>query len=407
MKTLLQKLSKRPDLPLQLLDILQEMDVDNLPFGVDNLDDFHRQWVTFARNTRAKYPFLEVEDDGETIRLGELSPGCRLCKKGRWDCIFLTGRCNMSCTFCCSPHLEKADAIYSAFGVSRNEIAENYQKAGIEGIAFTGGEVFLVFPTLIAWAGYFRKRFPKAYIWLYTNGRLASAERLKKLADCGIDEIRFNTAATGYIDSQVLKAMELSAKIGLRVVVEIPCIASEIQLVTAALNQWSNNGVSHLHLHELIKEPGSPSEKLSGDFCELIMDDGHRTKIELNSRIAIATVIAKVHQLRIALSVNDCSMQNKVRQVKGRRMAMARLAGIRTEKLDQNGNLRCWFAWRDGSSLDGVIYHPGAFAQADDLQWNYIECRQRMPLVAGGRLTWTSFFRGRIDGRNFDMHAAE
>ncbi|HOU92833.1 MAG TPA: hypothetical protein PLU22_17390, partial [Polyangiaceae bacterium] len=51
----------------------------------------------------AGLPGLVVEDDGATVRIGERSPGCLLCKEGGWVCVFLTYRCAARCPFCSAP----------------------------------------------------------------------------------------------------------------------------------------------------------------------------------------------------------------------------------------------------------------------------------------------------------------
>ena len=62
-----------------------------------------RRWAQQAEHLRHVTPSGRVEDGGETIRLGVVSPGCRACKAGSWDCIFLSMACNLSCAFCLTP----------------------------------------------------------------------------------------------------------------------------------------------------------------------------------------------------------------------------------------------------------------------------------------------------------------
>ncbi|MDD4309404.1 MAG: hypothetical protein PHO32_03415, partial [Candidatus Cloacimonetes bacterium] len=88
-------------------------------------------------------PFVTIEDGGETIRMGELSPGCMLCKEGRWDCLFLTPLCNLSCTFCISPLHSRKQVKLSVFGRTLQEIASNHKKTNICGIGYSGGEALM------------------------------------------------------------------------------------------------------------------------------------------------------------------------------------------------------------------------------------------------------------------------
>ena len=67
------------------------------------------------------------------------------------------------------------------------------------------------------------KKFSEANIHqhLYTNGTLATEESLKALGDAGLDEIRFNLAATNCSD-KVIENMEIAKKYIKSVGIESP-----------------------------------------------------------------------------------------------------------------------------------------------------------------------------------------
>ena len=56
-----------------------------------------------------------------------------------------------------------------------------------------------------------RRELVDRYLWLYTNGLLLRSEHIDRLAALGLDEIRFNTAATGYSDPNVLRTIARAA----------------------------------------------------------------------------------------------------------------------------------------------------------------------------------------------------
>jgi hypothetical protein len=92
---------------------------------------------------------------------------------------------------------------------------------------------------------------PDIYFWIYTNGILADEERLEKLAELDISEIRFNLAATDY-SSQVLKNVERARGGFEYVVVEIPSYPPHKQKLLACLEELDRIGIDQLNLQELL-----------------------------------------------------------------------------------------------------------------------------------------------------------
>ena len=391
-------------LPIPLQEIIQQIMARDEKY-VPNTEQRRQLWEEHLQNIQVtdagskntdtdQKSFLRIEDGGESIFTGSLSTGCRMCKQGAWDCIFMTMDCNLSCGFCCSPGRGGADQPFSAFGTDPVEIAKHYEQVGIKGIAFTGGEPFLVFDTLIEWLCFFRKKFPGAYLWLYTNGTMASAEKIAKLGSCGLNEIRFNMAATDYTNEKILPLLKISAtKIG-RVTVEIPCISSHKDRVIAALPLWGDAGVTHLNLHELMKEPGSPSARLEGDFMTLVLEDGHRTLIENQSRAAILEIIYAARQKAPNLSVNECSIQGKLGQIRGRRRNMARVLKKSFERLCDDGCLESCFSWRSESDFLFSKSFEEAPKGQEEAPWHHIKLKRRPPLTLVGDSDWITFTGG-------------
>ncbi|RPJ44011.1 MAG: 4Fe-4S cluster-binding domain-containing protein, partial [Chloroflexi bacterium] len=247
------------DLPPAIQELLWER-----PRVPHNLETLSAGWVEYIRRVQEEAPFATIEDGGETVYTGALSPGCQACKAGEWDCLFLTARCNLACAFCCSPSLRAGSVPLSAFGREVEEVIVNLRRVEPRGISFSGGEVFLDFPRLRVMVERFRGEFPRAHLWTYTNGLLATAAQLEELCRLGLTEIRFNLAATGYIHPGVLSLVEQAARSLPAVTVEIPAIPGDEAKLLAALEPWSRLGVRYLNLHELMYEPGSLSAHLPG-----------------------------------------------------------------------------------------------------------------------------------------------
>ncbi len=347
-------------LPAPLQAIAEE--VSRRPCVRSNVESLRPGWAAQVAAARRVVRGLQVEGGGEAVYLGELSPGCRACKDGTWDCVFITGRCNLDCAFCCSPHDVAPDHCGSAFGRTPGEVAANHARTRITGISFSGGEPFLELERLCDWLAWFKAHEPGRYCWVYTNGLLAGEPQLRSLAGLGLDEIRFNLAATGYGHPVVLHNMETAARLLPRVTVEIPAIPAHIETVLASLAGWSERGVRHLNLHELMYEPGSNAERLVGPRQVVITPDSHRTAVDPRSRALVLAVMQRVQAEGLPLGVNDCSLAGKLRQVRGRRRSLAPLVQAPHERLLADEVLESYCAHRGAE--EWVFLHPDDLAGA-------------------------------------------
>ncbi|MBU4118064.1 MAG: radical SAM protein, partial [Proteobacteria bacterium] len=129
-----------------------------------------------------------------------VSPGCRICGEGHWSCLFVNNRCNCSCFYC--PTSQVDTSIPETQGITFDK-PENYieyiKKFGFKGIGLSGGEPLLTFGTTLDFLSKIKKALgDSVYVWMYTNGTLLDEEKAIKLAEAGLDEIRFDLAATEY-----------------------------------------------------------------------------------------------------------------------------------------------------------------------------------------------------------------
>lgn len=334
-----------------------------------NLTALEPIWREHVSRARRAIRTVHVEADGEVLYLGELSPGCRACKEGVWDCVFTTMRCNLDCAFCYSPHAIPRDYTGSVFGATPEQIASNYARTHIAGVSFSGGEPFVDAPGLFDWIGWFKERWSDKYYWVYTNGLLADEVHLRRLGELGIDEVRFNMAATGYDHPTVMRNLAAAARFIPNVTVEIPAIPDHASKLLASLAEWSALGVRFLNLHELIYEPGSNSASMPGARQAIVTADGHRAEFNPRSRALTLAVMARVQDEGLALSVNDCSMQSKIRQLRGRRRSLAPLVRAPHERLVDDRMYESCCAYRD----DEVhFFHPDAL---DEMRQRYPDYR--------------------------------
>ena len=354
-----------------------------------NLEALQPMWQAYMARLPA-IPSLHVENGGETVRLGELSPGCQACQDGAWDCVFLSHQCNLSCTFCYNPHAIPAEAAGSVFGKAPAEVLANYARTRISGVGFTGGEPFLQPEKLFEWLGALKAARPEGYYWVYTNGLLVQEAHLQRLAELGLDEIRFNAAASGYDHPTLLDNLQLASQYIPRLTVEIPAIPEDSEKLLGCLEAWSARGVRYLNLHELIYEPGTNAADMTGARQELVTADGHTTEFNPESRPLTLRVIQKVWELKLPIYVNDCSMQTKLRQLRGRRKSLAPLTHQPYEKLVFEEFFETYCAYnRD----ECVFLHPD---ELDEMHRKYPERHfarlvRRAPLTMEGSEEWVVF----------------
>jgi len=334
-----------PGIPPPLREIYESIDLSRSE--PPNKFDLMETWEKYVDQLRTQIPDINIEAEGEIVHWGELSPGCQACKAGSWDCIFMTMKCNLNCEFCYSPQALRTDYIGSVFGATPEQIAENHARTAITGISFSGGEPFLDPQKLIWWVAWFKEHFPEKYFWVYTNGLLPDECSMSQLGEVGLDEIRFNMAASGYIHPLVMGHLAQAVRCIPNVTVEIPAIPEHETKLLSSLKTWVKQGVKFLNLHELILEPGTRSAGMHGKRRPVFLPDGHFVEINPESRFLTLKVMKKVREDNLPLAVNDCSVQGKLRQLRGRRRNLAPLAKASYEQLVGDTTLESCCVYRN------------------------------------------------------------
>ncbi|HSJ58538.1 MAG TPA: radical SAM protein, partial [Anaerolineae bacterium] len=297
---------------------------------------------------------------------------------------------NLDCAFCFSPHATPRDYAGSQMGSTPAEIAANHDRTCIEGISFSGGEPFLHPEQLFEWVEWFARRYPDRYYWVYTNGILATPDRLQRLAELGVDEIRFNLAATGYNHPAVLDHLAAAAGIVPNVTVEIPAIPDHRDVLLSGLAGWCARGVRFLNLHELFYEPGTNSASLPGPRQPIVTPDGHASAIHPASRALTLDVMRRVQTDGLPLGVNDCSLQSKLRQLRGRRRCLAPLTAQPHETLVAGHLLVSCCAYR-GAQVH--FFHPDSLAEMQRRYpgYHFARLARTAPLSVRDRGRWVLF----------------
>ncbi|HAZ04963.1 MAG TPA: radical SAM protein [Marinilabiliales bacterium] len=325
-----------------------------------------RDELIHSFSEKVKYEFKDTKP-----WINQISKGCRLCGEGEWSCLFITGRCNANIFYCPAP--QDSDDLPTAQKLEFEDpriYADFINHFGFKGCSFSGGEPLLAFDRALHFLKTIRENCsPELYIWMYTNGILASEDKFKALADAGINEVRFDIGATNYN----LKGLKKAGGIIPNITVEIPAVPEELDRMKELIPQLWEAGVTNLNLHQL---------RLTQHNVQKIADHGYtylhgEQPAILESELAALDIIRFVDENNLGIGVNYCNFQYKNRfQKAGYRSKVASRVFSENETVTENGFIRKIHVPVDPSvkpDANGFIETPGLFRtiSADDFLKNH------------------------------------
>ena len=322
--------------------------------------------------------------------MGTLSPGCGCCKRGTWMCIFVTMRCDLQCPFCLrSNALRDPEGKSLLDQLDRAELEAEVGDPRTQGVSFTGGEPLLIADRVVEVAGRFRQIRPDIWLWLYTNGLRAGPEICRRLREAGLNELRFNMAATGYSHPLVLDNIAKASDFFSDLTVEIPVIPEDVPRILEALPLWTASGITRLNLHELVYDSGSASGTMPGHRVKIRMRDGHACEYNPDSRGGVLAIVEELRRRGIPLSVNYCSLASKELQMQGRRRRASAHTLLVGETLtgDDAAERFCLFDAKQVLGYFGMSDLPARMAGLRPGQ-GVARLRRLLPLSVGLPGTW-------------------
>lgn len=294
----------------------------------------HEKFFNVLNEKRQNMDFLKYDDWGMTVsNCGKenLSPGCRSCKDGRWICIFPGFACNAQCRFC--PRLTEEMARkppMSQVTLDLLLMAIDAHKDEISGISVSGGELFFKnYDIAKEFIKRVRTSYPDIYLWGYTNGIAAEADNMQELRDLGLDELRFNLAATDFDQGIIDKVRDYAVKIFPWISVEVPIYGESFDhlIKREKLKELSDIGVKQLNLAEIrVPSPGAEDKDISPaarhflNTEELYQFDYMSLRVlsVVKSRLYTYDILEYAHRQNIDIRINDCSQEAKFVQIAGR-----------------------------------------------------------------------------------------
>ena len=318
-------------------------------------------------HNRVKYAF----DHFSKPYLNSLSPGCWMCGKGTWACVFISHSCTRHCFFCLREQNEARDFVpYVERDIKFDSVERFIQylrSFHFEGVSFSGGEPFMKFDLMYEYVRAIRDAFgAKHYIWVYTNGDPVNQYKLTRLVEAGLNEIRFDISAREYDLGPVSLALDHVS----HVTVEIPAIPEDVERVKSLLPHLEAMGVKNINLHQLMVNDYNQGAFQARGYTE-VHDDRYNDWFGiLESESAALEILNHAAQRNMRLGINYCSRLYKyLFQLSGFRRRYVPLCRSDNDEITPTGYLRRLTTSEcsdsDGGSID--LLHP----EGDPVKVNY------------------------------------
>ena len=258
-----------------------------------------------------KNKIVESKWDSFYLRGKGIPKGCKLCLQGKKTVLFLNGLCQnpQHCYWYCPISEERKNKDLGFANeiplISKLDLLQEINISRSSGIGITGGDPLfgLNIKKTIDYIRYVKKNKGKRFhIHLYTNGLNFNEEIAQKLADAGLDEIRFNPPRESW--NNIKFALNKGMKVGAEVPA-IPDVAS-IKDLEELIYFLDEIGADFININEFeYCMPNSEYLKERGYFLQ----NGSIASVK-NSKKAALDLIHKVVN-KVNLKIHLCSVLTK------------------------------------------------------------------------------------------------
>lgn len=192
---------------------------------------------------------------GASISCGWLSKACVECTGVNGSETFSTTfKCHRNCYFCFNFNLVDYDKYVQCGCPWEQELAAAHEATGgkLAVIGLTGGEPLLNLDDSIAFLKRAGELFPNAHNRMYTSGDLLTPDGAKRLAQAGLNEIRFSIKQDDpcQLRETVLDNMKMAASYIKDVVVEMPIVPGTKEVMKDWMRRFAQNGIKGMNLLE-------------------------------------------------------------------------------------------------------------------------------------------------------------
>ncbi|MFX1235623.1 MAG: 4Fe-4S cluster-binding domain-containing protein [Promethearchaeota archaeon] len=274
------------------------------------------------------------------IRGRGIPKGCQLCLKGEKTVLFLNGICQnpAHCYWYCPISTERKGKEFSFANEikikTNKELLDEINKTKAKGMSITGGEPLseINFQKTIDLIKYVKeKKGNKFHIHLYTNGISFSEEKANKLAQVGLDELRFNPPEEKW------NLISFALNIGIKVGAEVPMIPNEeyVMQLKKFILYLDKIGAHFININEF--EFSFPNSKY-------LIERGFKLKrgsiaaVENSKEIAL-TLLKEIYP-KVSLKIHFCTTRAKdYWQLKERYLRRAKSIRKPFEEITEDGLL--------------------------------------------------------------------
>ena len=283
---------------------------------------------------------LETKGNTFYIKGRNIPKGCQFCLKGAKVVLFLNGICQKPdhCSWYC-PISEERKGKDIAFAneiqvFSKEDLIIEINKINAKGMSITGGEPLLAsnLEKTLDYIRYVKSvKGKKFHIHLYTNGLNFNESIAEKLAEAGLDEIRFHPPKNKW------ETVKFALNKGFSVGAEVPVIPT--QEYTKYLEDFilylEKIGADFLNLNEFeICDPNSIYLKKKG----FKLKKGTIASVE-NSKESAMAILKKIAP-KVSLKIHFCTIRAKDHhQLKNRYLRRAKTIKLPYEEITEEGLL--------------------------------------------------------------------
>ncbi|MBD3253983.1 MAG: radical SAM protein [Candidatus Lokiarchaeota archaeon] len=253
------------------------------------------------------------ETEGKTYYFNDrgIPKGCQLCLKGLKTVLFLNGICQHPphCRWYCPISKTRKDKNHTFANeikiFSMEELIDEIRITQSRGMSVTGGEPLAKgnINETIGYISYVKSEIGSDFhVHLYTNGLTFTEEIAEKLAQCGLNEIRFNTPP------DIISNIRFALNKGMSVGAEVPVIPKKqhIKNIERLILYLDKIGADFVNLNEFeMCYPNSEALKERG----FILEDG--TIASVSQSNADALNLIKKMQSRVKIMLHYCPIISK------------------------------------------------------------------------------------------------
>jgi pyruvate formate-lyase activating enzyme-like uncharacterized protein len=242
---------------------------------------------------------------GNSLLVGQMPTGCRMCAMGSKMVLFVTGVCQSACFYCPLSQDKAGNDVVFADEMpvhNDNDILEELDAIGAEGAGLSGGDPLCRLERTLRFISLLKgSQGYDFHLHLYTSQSDADTQSIENLHKTGLDEIRFHPMTDNW------SAIETAVSLGMDVGIEVPAIPGEIESLKKIARRAEDIGVSFLNINEL---ESSETNFASLSSLGLRLKNMGSASIAGSAEVANEFITWSARELE-AISVHYCSAHFK------------------------------------------------------------------------------------------------